>query len=504
MNVEITRSESTKSEVEKGSTKKDEEKEEKKKQKGKKKKPSSGKSDKQKEMKEVEDAAGRGKESVKILKEKKETDKKERETDQTKEKKKEKIEVCTDRTEEKSMVKSEKELSKKGDIPKEKSDKKTANKKEMSKGSESTVVSSTSSSGSVEASGSRSLEDEINGCEKVKDVKHDTVKSKSKIDGAMQENMDASNSNFNEMDNDQSWSKTDRKKNRSQKKVSKEAGMVTPSGSVEETDTKLPSSFPQKGESDLSLKEGVEVYSEVIKSTPENVSISMEEKNKSNSQHNKKDNEDPRHFKQQPKSLLENVKNSKKEYESFKTNEESKDTENKSEPSRTSRSDVNIKNPWKSKVSESADLDKSKSSISNVTLKSESEKEDDEVSENLSAVEANMGACYIIQQGNANRQSADQDNFEKNDERGFAKEDIKDTIDESVSAVSFTDKTEINKDTPEMEESMYESMMEMSIAEMPTNTPSDDKLAPKEEKEGPQVVGGKSKKKKRKNKKNGI
>ena len=481
------------------------EKEEKKKQRGKKKKPSSGKSDTQVEMKAKEDTAGQRKESVKTIMQNKENDKKERETDQAKEKKKENIKndkKDTVLTEEEKLVTDEKKPLKKADKQKEKDFKKTTDKRERGKGPESTTVSRAASGASIKASGSRSSEDESNAFEKVTDIKLETVKSKFKIDSAIEEGLDPSNTNFNEMDNEQLWSKTGKKKNKSQKKVSKEAGVVTPSVSVEETYVKLPSSSPQKGESDFSLKEDAAA----IKNTSENVSISMDEKNTSDSQHSKTDKVDLNDFQQQPKSLFEKVNNAKKEYESFKGNDKYKNTETLSETSKTSVSvsESNLQNPWKSKVPERVIPDKSRSSISNVTLKSESKKEEDEDSENLSTIDVDNCPSYNIQQEKSNLQSAHKDNFEINNERGLNKEDIKDIPDASASAVSFMDKTESNKNAPEMEESMYESMMEMSIAELPTNTPSDDKLAHKEEKEGLPMAGGKSKKKKRKNKKNGI
>ena len=485
------------------------EKEEKKKQKGKKKKHSSGKSDTQVEMKEKEDTAEQRQESVKTIMQNKENDKKERETDQTKEKKKENIKndkKGTVMTEEEKLVTDEKKSLKKADKPKEKDVRKTTDKRERFKGLESTIVSRAASGASIKASGSRSSEDEMNACEKVTDIKLETVKSKSKIDSAIEEGMDSSTSNFNEMDNEQLWSKTGKKKNKSQKKVSKEAGVVTPSVSVEETDMKLPSSSPQKGESDFFLKEDVDFYAAAIKNASENVSISMDEKNKSDSQYSKTDKVDLNDFQQQPKSLFEKVNNAKKEYESFKGNDKYKNTETLSETSKTSVSvsESNLQNPWKSKVPERVIPDKSRSSISNVTLKSESKKEEDEDSENLSTIDVDYYPSYNIQQEKSNLQSAYNDNFEINNERGLNKEDIKDIPDASASAVSFMDKTESNKNAPEMEESMYESMMEMSIAELPANAPSDDKLAHKEEKEGLPMAGGKSKKKKRKNKKNGI
>lgn len=77
-----------------------------------------------------------------------------------------------------------------------------------------------------------------------------------------------------------------------------------------------------------------------------------------------------------------------------------------------------------------------------------------------------------------------------------------DTTDKSISSEVMVNRKEIKKDVSEMEESMMaESMMEMSITDLPSKPTSDGVIAQGGKDDDFKVAGGKNKKKKRKNKK---
>ena len=444
-------------------------------------------------MKETENADGKDKELVKKEEENKEKNKKEIEADKRKEK---------------DLVKKEKDLQEKGDKQKGKTDQQIAGKTEKDKDAKGTAVHKTVSDSSVKDSGSRRNQGERNRTETP-----EKVKSKSDLDSIMLGNIDSSNLKNYENKDDQPWSKSGKKKNKSGMKVSNrtEDIHVSPSRSAEDTDMGAVGNLPDKAKNNCSLKEVEDVKATSSKNLCEYESVSVNTQNKFDSQSRKADK---REIKEQHKSLFESIKTSKKETKSSKDNKEHRNTENVIQTVRSSasRSEDNIQLPPKLEVSDSIIPGKSNSSISNITSKSESEHEDKSLlsgqQEKLSDEQEKLNVTDVdsIEQEETTTQRANKDKSRDN-ESELLKENITNIPYASADEQYVADKTETSKDIPEMEESMYESMMEMSIADLPSKTSSGDKVAQGGEKEGFQMAGGKSKKKRRKNKKtsdNGI